>query len=210
MMNNNQTKVVAFISQWVRDDCGDRFKKGDLIKELKLESYPHEIRESKTKEKKLCQICLNKYCYIGKVIAIVLFKSESAYSVVNIIIDCGVPIRLNFIDRDRFKLPGAKHVLGPLPKNLKVGSWIVGESDISFLTCVDSEYVRFPVTAKVTNIIKLVKESSSKDFGKSINLDDSGDSLEIGINDIFVELEIKKIGKLQDDVKGRPVLKLLK
>lgn len=196
-------EITAEIVHWVMEDCGNYFKPGMNIGSVQLEAHRPEITKSDVKEKMLKQVgCLNRYCYIGKILAMeVSDDMETKRTIVSsVVVDCGVPIRFNY---------GAEYVIDySFPKNVKPGTWVIGQCDIFFLTCVDGSNTRLPVEATVAKVYKLVKEPN-ENFGKVIEIEDSGNAFKLGSNDIFVTLKLGKAGKLWDDTKGRN-LKLLK
>lgn len=224
-MNDN---ITALIPTWVMEDCGDIFNVGKDYNAIQMEAVTNKIKLCKNKEKQLKQISMNKYSFNGKVIAILKreifpedgivtdviadgvhiefdikksFKKEKINEVIEaIIIDCGIPIRFVCINKEHSNN-------NAFPDNIKLGSCISSQCDIICFTCVDDSVIRKPVSA---TILKIYRSYAKENFRRAEEINNTGNPFEIKDDKIFVTWQIKKIGKLWDDTKGRMVLKLLK
>ena len=119
-----------------------------------------------------------------------------------ILVDCGIPVRLNYGRRESLQLLkkwGWEHSLS----TLYPGMWIAGEFELYLLTCVDSGLIRKTISGKISEVYRLIKDPGDKDFGKVLEISSSGDPFKVGVNEIFVTMDVNEIGKLGHDTEGR-------
>ncbi len=117
-----------------------------------------------------------------------------------IIVNCGIPVRLNYGSSD-------VHLLkkwcwsSPIP-NLSSGFYIAGECDM-YLTLVDATDISCPVSGVISKVYKKIMDPQDKNFGKIVEVKNSGDPFKLGLNETLVALDVNKIAKLWYDVDGR-------
>lgn len=81
--------------------------------------------------------------------------------------------------------------------------WIAGEFELYLLTCVDDGLIRKTISGKISEVYRLIKDPGDKDFGKVLEISSSGDPFKVGVNKIFVTMDVNEIGKLEHDTEGR-------
>lgn len=123
-------------------------------------------------------------------------------SVDAILVDCGIPVRLNYGHRENLQLL-KKWGWGHFLPTLHPGMWIAGEFELYLLTCVDDGLIRKTISGKISDVYKLIKDPVDKDFGKVLEISSSGDPFKVGNNEIFVTMDVNEIGKLGHDTEGR-------
>lgn len=119
-----------------------------------------------------------------------------------IVVDCGIPVRLNYGHRENLQFLknwGWGHSLPSLYPKM----WIAGEFELYLLTCVDPSFIRRTVSVKISEVYRLIKNPEDKDFGRILKISNSGDPFKLGFDEIFVTLDINKIEKLWHDTDGR-------
>lgn len=119
-----------------------------------------------------------------------------------ILVDCGIPVRLNYGHEENLQLLkkwGWEHFL----PTLYLGMWIAGEFELYLLTCVDDSHIRKTISGKTSEVYRLIKDPGDKDFGKVLEISSSGDPFKVGVNKIFVAMDVNEIGKLEHDTEGR-------
>ncbi len=75
-INGASLTVTAGIVHWVMKDCGDIFEPDMEMNGFQLEVHQPEIFESSKKERKLKQIYLNKFAFVGTIEAISVTVKE--------------------------------------------------------------------------------------------------------------------------------------
>jgi len=197
MREEETINIIAGIEDWVINDCGE-IKVGQE-KEFQLESYRPIIVKSNQSIKLLKQIFLNRYCFAGEIIAILgeeVLIGEKSPTVYEIIVDCGIPIKLIF--GEGYKTNGSGFGF-PIYKGL----YISGSCDIYCLTCANIGTLRKAVKGIVTNLKKYsINYFGNKNFGEieEVNIFipfEEKDYL------LFVGIDIKKVGELESDIGNR-------
>lgn len=119
-----------------------------------------------------------------------------------ILVDCGIPVRLNYGNRESLQLL-KKWGWGHSLPTLYPGMWIAGEFELYLLTCGDPGFIRKTISGKISEVYRLIKDPEDKDFGKVLKISSSGDPFKLGFNEIFVTIDVNEIGKLGHDTEGR-------
>ncbi len=120
----------------------------------------------------------------------------------NIIVDCGIPIRLNYGNEENHQLLNQWSWIHSLPP-LKPGMWIAGECELVMWTSVVSGVIGKSLSGTIAEIHKVIRDSGDENFGKIIEVGDSGHPWKLGVNELFITLSVKRIGNLWDDTEGR-------
>ncbi len=117
-------------------------------------------------------------------------------------VDCGIPVRLNYGNRESLQLL-KKWGWGHSLPTLYPGMWIAGEFELYLLTCGDPGFIRKTISGKISEVYRLIKDPEDKYFGKVLKISSSGDPFKLGFNEIFVTIDVNEIGKLGHDTEGR-------